>query len=57
MDWVEHGKAPDTLPAAVTRADGRTVTRDLCRYPRVSRYTGHGDVDEASSFRCVLPRR
>ncbi|MEW2347751.1 tannase/feruloyl esterase family alpha/beta hydrolase [Streptomyces sp. NPDC006684] len=57
VDWVEHGKAPDTLPAAATRADGRTVTRDLCRYPRVSRYTGRGDVDEASSFRCVLPRR
>ena len=49
VDWVEHGKAPATLAAAT--ADG-TATRDLCAYPRVSRYTGHGDPALASSYRC-----
>jgi hypothetical protein len=49
VSWVEHGKAPATLPAA--NADG-TVTRDLCRFPKVSRYLGHGDPAKASSYRC-----
>ncbi|MFE0630814.1 tannase/feruloyl esterase family alpha/beta hydrolase [Streptomyces sp. NPDC058864] len=55
--WVEHGKAPETLPATLVGASGRSVTRDLCSYPEVSRYKGHGDPDVASSFRCVLPPR
>ncbi|WP_353940352.1 tannase/feruloyl esterase family alpha/beta hydrolase [Streptomyces sp. HUAS MG91] len=56
VDWVEHGKAPRTLDAAVTDASGKKVTRDLCLYPRVPQYKGHGDVADASSFRCVAPR-
>ncbi len=55
--WVEHGKAPKTLPATLVDASGKSVTRDLCGYPEVSRYKGHGDPDLASSFRCVLPPR
>ncbi|MFF2613935.1 tannase/feruloyl esterase family alpha/beta hydrolase [Kitasatospora sp. NPDC058046] len=53
--WVEQGKAPRTLPATLLDATGRSVDRDLCRYPEVSRYRGHGDPAAASSFRCVLP--
>ncbi|MFF1605291.1 tannase/feruloyl esterase family alpha/beta hydrolase [Streptomyces mirabilis] len=53
--WVEHGKAPTTLPATLTNASQQSVTRDLCNYPRVSRYKGHGDPAVASSFRCVSP--
>jgi hypothetical protein len=49
VDWVEHGKAPATLAAATT--DGKQ-TRDLCVYPKFSRYTGHGDPAVASSYRC-----
>ncbi|MFI5530153.1 DUF6351 family protein [Kitasatospora sp. NPDC051853] len=51
--WVEQGKAPKTLPAALTTADGRTVNRDLCAYPQLPRYRGHGDPAEAASFRCA----
>lgn len=51
VDWVEHGRAPATLPAAT--ADG-SRTRDLCAYPRVSRYRGYGDPAVASSYRCAL---
>nr|WP_246037327.1 tannase/feruloyl esterase family alpha/beta hydrolase [Saccharothrix texasensis] len=50
MDWVEHGRAPATLPAAT--ADG-SRTRDLCAHPRVSRYRRHGDPAVASSYRCA----
>lgn len=53
--WVEHGKAPTTLPATLTNASQQSVTRDLCSYPQVSRYKGHGDPAVASSFRCVSP--
>jgi hypothetical protein len=47
VTWVEQGKSPETLPA-----QSETATRNLCRYPLVSRYTG-GDVNQASSYRCA----
>ncbi|MER5795675.1 tannase/feruloyl esterase family alpha/beta hydrolase [Streptomyces sp. NPDC001980] len=52
VNWVEHGKAPETLPAASTAADGTVVTRDLCRYPLHARYTGHGPTTAAASYTC-----
>ncbi|MFD5466972.1 DUF6351 family protein [Kitasatospora sp. NPDC127059] len=55
--WVEQGKAPQTLPATLNTADGRTVSRNLCAYPLVSRYTGHGDIADAASFRCAPANR
>ncbi|MEV0850199.1 tannase/feruloyl esterase family alpha/beta hydrolase [Streptomyces sp. NPDC049954] len=55
--WVEQGKAPDTITADLTNDSGRTLTRDLCRYPLVSRYSGHGDPTAAGSFRCVVAHR
>ncbi|MFF7094446.1 DUF6351 family protein [Streptomyces rubradiris] len=55
--WVEHGKAPRTLPATLVNAEGERLERDLCAYPAVSRYRGHGDPSLATSFRCVLPSR
>ncbi len=55
--WVEHGKAPKTLPATLINAQGEQVERNLCSYPEVSRYKGHGALDDADSFRCVSPSR
>ncbi|MFF4628928.1 tannase/feruloyl esterase family alpha/beta hydrolase [Streptomyces griseorubiginosus] len=55
--WVEHGKAPRTLPATLVNDQGQNVSRDLCSYPQVSRYKGHGDPAVASSFTCVPPSR
>ncbi|HEX4224322.1 MAG TPA: tannase/feruloyl esterase family alpha/beta hydrolase [Pseudonocardiaceae bacterium] len=49
LDWVEHGTAPATLPAAST--DG-TSMRDLCAYPMVSRYIS-GDPSVAASYHCT----
>ncbi|TCM48234.1 tannase/feruloyl esterase [Kribbella sp. VKM Ac-2568] len=53
VKWVEEGKAPATLPASMTRADGQVVTSNLCRYPQVSQYLGHGDPAAAGSYRCI----
>ncbi|MFJ8622124.1 tannase/feruloyl esterase family alpha/beta hydrolase [Kitasatospora sp. NPDC093550] len=55
--WVERGKAPTTLPATLVDATGRSVKRDLCSYPEVSRYSGHGGPAAAAGFRCVPPSR
>ncbi|MFI6263001.1 tannase/feruloyl esterase family alpha/beta hydrolase [Micromonospora sp. NPDC051006] len=52
VNWVEKGHAPATLPAS-TSTNGKTVTRDVCRYPMVARYTGHGDPAQAANFHCV----
>jgi hypothetical protein len=49
VDWVEKGKVPDTLPAQTL--DG-TTTRNLCHYPLVARYNGHGDPKSADSYTC-----
>ncbi|WP_214318685.1 tannase/feruloyl esterase family alpha/beta hydrolase [Nonomuraea sediminis] len=51
--WVEQGKAPQTLSAATTDSSGKTVSRELCLYPSVSRYTGHGDPADAGSYYCA----
>lgn len=50
VTWVEQGTAPATL--ATANADG-TVTRNACPYPRIARYTGHGEPAKASSYRCA----
>lgn len=52
VDWVEHGRQPTTLAVAATRADGSTATRQVCSFPRQTRYVGHGHPDDATSFRC-----
>ena len=55
-DWVEKGKAPETLIGThFASGSGTTGTvqfqRPLCVYPKVARYTG-GDTNSADSFRC-----
>jgi feruloyl esterase len=53
--WVEHGKAPDSIPASKI-ANGQVVrTRPLCPYPQVAKYSGRGSSDDAASFSCVAP--
>jgi hypothetical protein len=53
VDWVENGKAPDTILARATSRDGETArTRPLCPYPETAVYNGTGDTDDASNFHC-----
>jgi len=58
VDWVENNETPGTINASI-RADNqeapealRGVTRKLCRWPAVARYTGP-DPASAESFACV----
>ena len=53
VDWVEKGKAPDSLLARKVVNGDVVRTRPLCPYPQIARYKGEGSVDDASSFRCV----
>lgn len=53
--WVEGGVAPDTLPANVTMGNA-TISRNLCRFPLVSRFNGSGSVNDARGWTCVPSR-
>ncbi len=55
VDWVEKGRAPETMVASKVVDGTVTRTRPLCAYPNVARYTGQGSIDDAASFRCVAP--
>ena len=52
-DWVERGKAPDSIVARKLAGDG-TVSRSrpLCVYPQRAQYKGSGSPDDAASFVC-----
>jgi Tannase and feruloyl esterase len=70
IKWVEQGIEPGWL-VAQARGPGNsggangdvpaswspTRTRPLCAYPQEARYTGRGDVERASSWRCTGPRQ
>ncbi len=51
--WVEQGAAPERIIAKAgpgTPWPGRT--RPLCAYPKIGRYIGTGDIEDAANFRC-----
>jgi feruloyl esterase len=52
IDWVESGKAPESVPAH--RGGKADETRPLCPYPGHAQYLG-GDASKASSFACRPP--
>jgi feruloyl esterase len=51
--WVEHGKAPDHVPASHMTEGKVDRTRILCPYPQVAKYDGTGDKNAAASFQCA----
>jgi feruloyl esterase len=59
-DWVEKG-SPDDNVAATKYGPGANgsikavFTRPLCAYPKVARYSGSGDQNDAANFACVAP--
>lgn len=55
VNWVEKGKAPDSIVASRVVNNQVVRTRPLCPYPQVARYSGQGSIDEAANFRCVAP--
>lgn len=49
-DWVETGKAPDSVTATGPAFPGRS--RPLCAWPQYAHYKGQGDPEQAGSFAC-----
>ena len=55
INWVEKGKAPESMTASRVVNDRVVRSRPLCPYPQVARYSGQGSIDDAANFRCVAP--
>ena len=53
--WVEHGNAPDAIPAS-TKPDSTTPhSLPLCPYPRQARYSGAGATTDAENWAYTSP--
>jgi hypothetical protein len=58
VDWVEKSTPPESIVATkyAPGADGANkvaMTRPLCPYPQVAKYTGTGDTNDAANFSCA----
>ena len=53
--WREAGIAPDQIVAAHVTNNRVDMTRPLCPYPQVARYTGMGNPNDAANFVCKAP--
>ena len=52
--WTENGAAPNTI--VVSKPPGApAMTRPLCPYPEVAKYSGKGSTDDAANFECIDP--
>lgn len=54
VDWVEHGKAPDSVVATGANMPG--LSRPLCAWPTHAQYSGSGDPKLAASYQCRIDR-
>jgi feruloyl esterase len=50
VDWVESGRAPDSVIATSKTVPGES--RPLCPFPRHAHFDGSGDAREAASYMC-----
>ena len=59
VNWVEHGQAPASILGTVVDPATHVVTlsRPLCMFPLMARYTGHGSPNDASNFTCARRAR
>lgn len=52
-DWVQQGRAPESILASKV-ADGKAVrTRPLCPFGKVAKWNGSGSSNDAANFSCV----
>ncbi|RSL80796.1 hypothetical protein CEP51_006286 [Fusarium floridanum] len=47
VNWVEEDKAPDHI---IAHSVDNTVTKPICKYPRLAKYKGREDVNKASRY-------
>jgi len=50
--WRESGKAPDRIEAARVVNNRVAMTRPLCPYPQIAKYTDIGSTNDAQNFVC-----
>ncbi len=60
QQWVEKGIAPEKIIYSHREAGnggpGKVYrTRPTCPYPKVPKYSGSGDINDAANFSCVAP--
>lgn len=70
VNWVEKGIAPESVVAKARGAGSIAAgsvnaevpaswspgrTRPLCVYPKIAKYNGTGDSEDAANFSCVAP--
>jgi len=51
-DWVEKGIEPKGIVASHLTNGVVDKTRPLCPYPKVAKYNGSGDTNDAANFSC-----
>lgn len=49
VDWVENDKAPGQI---IANSVDNTASRPICKFPKMAKYDGAGDVNKASSYTC-----
>lgn len=49
--WVEQGTPPASMLA--TKA-GSSLSRPICSYPQLPRYSGMGDTNDAGNYTCAV---
>ena len=56
MAWVENGTAPDAIVATKFTNDTASLgvhsQRPICKYPQQAKYSGSGDVNDPTSWKC-----
>jgi feruloyl esterase len=65
QEWVEKDKAPEQIIYSYRESGGMTGgmgsagkvyrTRPVCVYPKVAKYNGSGDINDAANFTCASP--
>lgn len=53
--WVEAKKAPERITAHRVRNNRVELTRPLCPYPAVAKWSGVGSVTDEANFQCAEP--
>jgi feruloyl esterase len=54
-NWVEKGRAPESVIASHSTNGVKDRTRPLCVYPQIAVHTGRGSTDDAANFTCRVP--
>ena len=52
VSWVEEGVRPDVLDAMSDDREGGRLTRPICMWPKVAKYSGKGDWRHAANWGC-----